>query len=193
MDERKEFFYQTRAQFNNLRLNRIVDPNRELKMASLFIFLNKTCFRGLFRVNQDGELVSSFGYFKLQPKIVNPELIKKLHRLFNDNDIQFHCCSYDKLDLGDEQGLVYLDPPYYNTFDKYTSDGFDQNGFVEYLEDVTNRTNCKVILSNSHDFEGVIAENQRINLTRIITVSVKDFTNTTKPAKVRFEIIGTNL
>ena len=130
---------------------------------------------------------------KRQSKIVNPKLIMKLHRLFNDNDVQFNCCSYDRLDVGDEQGLLYLDPTYYNTFDKYTSDGFDQNGFDEYLEDVTNRANWKVILSNSHDFEGVIVENQRINLPRIMTVSVKDFTNTTKPAKDRVEIIATNL
>ena len=125
---------------------------------------------GLFRVNQDGELVSSFGYFKRQPKIVNPELIRKLNQLFNDND---------------EQGLLYLDPPYYNTFDKYTSDSFHQTAFVEYLEDVTNKVNWKVVMSNSHDFEGIIAANGRINLPRIITVSVKDFSNTTKPVKDR--------
>ena len=94
----------------------------------------------------------------------------KLHRLFNDNDVQFYCCSYDELDLGDEQALLYLDPLYCNTFDKYTSD-----------------------VSNSNDFEGVIAENDQINLPRIMTVSVKDFTNTTKPAKNRVEIIATNL
>ena len=97
------------------------------------------------------------------------------------------------MDLGDEQGLLYLDPPYYNTFDKYTSDGFDQNDIVECLEDVTNKANWKVILSNSNDFEGVIAENDQINLPRIKTVSVKDFTNTTKPAKDMVEIIATNL
>ena len=84
---------------------------------------------------------------------MNPELIKKLHRLFNNNDVEFHCCSYDELDFGDEQVLLNLGPPYYNTFDKYTFDGFDQNGFVEYLQDVTNQANCKVILSNSNDFE----------------------------------------
>ena len=124
---------------------------------------------------------------------MNPELIMKLYRLFNDNDVEFHCCSYDKLDFGDGQGLLYLDPPYYNTFDKHTSDGFDQNSFVEYLQDVTNRANWKVILSNSNDFEGAIIENEQINLPRIMTVSVKDFTNTTKPAKDRVEIIATNL
>ena len=89
--------------------------------------------------------------------------------------------------------LLYLDPPYYNTFDKYTSDGFAQNEFVEYLEDVTNRANWKVILSNSHDFEGVIAENHQINLPRIMAVSVRDFTNTTKPTNDGIEIIATNL
>ena len=95
-----------------------------------------------------------------QPRIVNPELIMKLHRLFNDNDVQFYCCSYDRLDLGDKQVLLYLNPPYYNTFDKYTSDGFDQTAFIEYLEAVTNKANCKIILSNSNDFEGVISENE---------------------------------
>ena len=88
--------------------------------------------------------------------------------------------------------MLYIDPPYYNTFDKYTSNGFDQPAFVEYLEDVTNKANCKVILSNSHDFEGMIAENQHINLPEIITVSVKGLTITAKPAKDRVEIIGTN-
>ena len=82
-----------RAQFNDLRLNRTVDPNREWLIASLFLLLTKTCFRGLFRDNQDGELVCSFGYFKRPPKIVNPKLIKKFHRLFIDNDVEFYCCS----------------------------------------------------------------------------------------------------
>ena len=98
-----------------------------------------------------------------------------------------------RTDLGNEQVLLYLDPPYYQTFDRYTSDGFDQNEFVEYLEAVTNRANWKVILANSHDFEGVITENERINLPRIMAASVRDFTNTTKPAKDRIEIIATNL
>ena len=55
------------------------------------------------------------------------------------------------------------------------------------------RANWKVILSNSNDFEGAISENERINLPRIMTVSVKDFTNTMKPAKDRVGIIATNL
>ena len=193
MDERKYYFSQTRARFNDLNLNRVVDPNRELLIASLFIFLSKTCFRGVFRVNQNDELVCAFGYLKSQPKIVNPELIIKLHRLLNDHEVQFYCWSYDKLDLGDEQVLLYLDPPYYNTLDKYTSDGFDETPFVEYLETVTNNANCKVILSSSNNFEGVISEKEQINLPKIITLSVKDLTNTTKPAKNTVEIIGTNL
>ena len=97
------------------------------------------------------------------------------------------------MDLGNERKLLYLDPPYYNTFDKYTSDGFDQDAFVEYLQDVTNRANCKVILSNSKDFIEVKARTNGINLPRIWSVSVKDLTNTTTPAKDRVEIIATNI
>ena len=133
-------------------------------MALLFIFLSKICFRGVSRVNKDGELVCAFGYMKRQTKIVDPELKRKLHPLLNDNDVQFYSCSYDRLDLGDEKVLLYLDPPYYNTFDKYTSDGFHQTIFVEYLETVTNKDNCKIILSNSTDFEGVISENEQSQL-----------------------------
>ena len=48
-------------------------------------------------------------------------------------------------------------------------------------------------MSNPNDFEGVISENEQINLPRMLTMSVKDFTNTTKPAKNRVEIIGTKL
>ena len=193
MHQRKEFFYNARDQFNNLRLSWSVDNNRGLMLAALFVFLNKTCFRGVFRVNRQNELVAAFGYLKQQPKIVNAELINRLHQLFTEYNVQFYCCSYDELDLGNERMLLYLDPPYYKTFDKYTADGFDQNAFVEYLETVTNKPNCKVILSNSNDFEEVIASNELINLHTIYKVSVKDLTNTTTPPKDRVEIIGINL
>ena len=105
MEEQKELFYLLRAEFNELRLNRTIrigDPNRDLLIASLFIFLNKTCFRGVLIVIKAGELVCTFGYLKRRPKIVDHELIRKLHRLFIDNDVQFYCCSYDEIGLGDE-------------------------------------------------------------------------------------------
>ena len=84
-----------------------------------------------------------------------------------------------------ESCLYRFHPVSLYTFDKYTPDDFHQTAFVEYLEDVTNKVNWKVVMSNSHDFEGIIAANGRINLPRIITVSVKDFSNTTKPVKDR--------
>ena len=62
----------------------------------------------------------------------------------------------------------YLDPPYLDTFDKYTSDGFDQDSFVKYLEVMTNKDSCKVVLSNSKDFESVISHNDKINLQSLI-------------------------
>ena len=52
-----------------------------LLVAILFIYLNKTCFRGLYRVNKKGEMNVSYGHYK-KPKLVDDEEIKHLHKLF---------------------------------------------------------------------------------------------------------------
>ena len=126
---------------------------------------------------------------------MDADLINKLHRLFTEHDVEFVWCSSDELILPDNARLLlYLDPPYLETFDKYTSTGFDQESFLKYLEVMTNRDGCKVILSNSKDFESVIAQNDQINLPVINHVSVRDFQNgRTTTAKDRVELLATNI
>ena len=90
--------------------------------------------------------------------------------------------------------LLYLDPPYLETFDKYTSDGFDQNSFVKYLETVTNIEGSQAILSNSKEFESVITNNDKINLPIVDQVTVREFQNgKTTATKDRLEILATNI
>ena len=69
-----------------------------------------------------------------RPKIIDAELINRLHQLFAEHDVEFIWCSYDELVLSDnDRLLLYLDPPYLETLDKYTSGGFNQESFVKYL------------------------------------------------------------
>ena len=105
MDEKKVFFYKARDLFNDLRLGRTVDRARlneiissdddDLILAALFIFLNKTSFRGVFVVNSKDEYKGAFGYCS-RPKIVDPQLINKLHHLFTEHDVEFIWCCYDE-------------------------------------------------------------------------------------------------
>ena len=90
--------------------------------------------------------------------------------------------------------LLYLDSPYNETFDKYTSAGFDQESFVKYLEVMTNKEGCQVVLSNSKEFESVITQNDKINLPIINQIEVMDFQNgKTTTAKDRVEILAMNI
>ena len=94
-------------------------------------------------VNRKDEYKGAFSYIA-RPKIVDAELINRLHQLFTEHDVEFIRCSYDDLVLSDNDRLLYIDPPYLETFDKYTSGGFDQEVFVKYLELMTNRNGCPV-------------------------------------------------
>ena len=176
------------------RLSHLVNDDDDLILAALFIFLNKTSFRCVFVVNSKDEYRGSFGYIT-SPKIVDADLINRLHQLFTEHDVKFIWCSYVELVLPDNvRLLIYLDPPYLETFDKYTSAGFDHESFMKYLEVMTNRNDCKVILSNSKDFDAVIANNNRIKLPIVEQVSVREFNiGKTTLTKDHVELLATNI
>ena len=145
-------------------------------------------------VNSKDEYKGSFGYIA-RPKIVDPHMINKLHQLFTGYDVEFIWCSYDELVLPDNARLLlYLDPPYLETFDKYTTAGFDHESFVKYLEVMTNKASCKGVLPNSKEFEAVITNNDRIKLPILNYVAVREFSNgKTTPTKDRVELLATNI
>lgn len=107
----------------------------EVERAARFIYLNKTCFNGLYRVNQNGQFNTPIGSYK-NPKILDEENILKCSlalkktKLFNLDYKKF-------LDEVVERGdLVYLDPPYlpvseYSDFDRYTKEKFKIADHVE--------------------------------------------------------------
>lgn len=142
---------------------RDLDRNKEkynqltaVERASRILFLNKTCYNGLFRVNRAGEFNVPFGRYK-NPNIVNEITLKAVSNYFNKADITFKCGDFEEVVKGIRKGaFVYFDPPYYpisdsSSFTGYTKSGFDR-GEQERLKKLCDRLNkrgIKFLLSNS--------------------------------------------
>ena len=120
-------------------------PKSNLQSAALFIWLLSHSFRGLYRVNKRGEYNTPFGY---PPKNwYDEKLLYRLHDLFQGVD--FRICSYDEVP---EQGLIYLDPPYVNTFQNYTLNpptNEEINNFIKRNSEST------ILISNNENYKPV--------------------------------------
>lgn len=127
-----------------------------IQRASRIIFLNKTCYNGLFRVNSSGEFNSPFGRYK-NPNIVNDVTIKAVGNYLKNSDIQILNTDYEKsLSKIRKGAFVYFDPPYDPISDSSSFTGYTKNGFdraqQERLKKVCDKLNdkgIKFLLSNS--------------------------------------------
>lgn len=144
----KEGYYQVRERYNQGR--RISTAKR----AAMFIYLNKTCFNGLHRVNRKGEFNVPVGSYK-NPRILNEEGLQAASRALRHANLQ--CAPFDALLENAKPGdFVYFDPPYEPvsptaSFTSYARDGFSQEDQTR-LRDVykaLDRRGCKLMLSNS--------------------------------------------
>lgn len=128
----------------------------KIEKASRLIYLNKTCFNGLFRVNSSGEFNSPFGHYK-NPNIVNEPILRAVSKYFNANNIVFYSEDFaETLSRVRTGGFVYLDPPYdpvsdTASFTGYNKGGFDRNEQIrlKHCCDELTRRGIKFLLSNS--------------------------------------------
>ena len=111
-----------------------------LEKAARFLYLNKTCYNGLFRVNRKGEFNVPFGKYK-HPNIVNEETLRAVAQYFQEKEIHFYHQDYaDILAMAKPGDLVYLDPPYMplsvsSSFTSYTDKGFSYDEQVRLKEE----------------------------------------------------------
>lgn len=122
--ERKNKFYEKRKRFNELKSNNILGE----EIAALFIFLNKTCFNGLYRVNSKGEFNVPTGVYK-NPKICDKANIESIAQMLRNVEI-VNAPYTDSYNFIDNNTFVYFDPPYRPltataSFTSYTEGGFD--------------------------------------------------------------------
>lgn len=146
-DVSKEAFYGVRERYN-------AHKAKPRTQAAMFIYLNKTCFNGLHRVNRKGQFNVPYGKYK-NPRVVNPEVLRAASATLQGAEI--HCQGFERLLSHARPGdFVYFDPPYEPvsataSFTSYAKNGFGQND-QRMLRDVfreLDRRGCKVMLSNS--------------------------------------------
>lgn len=165
-----EYFYEIRA----LDRQPLFYNLNDIERASRIIYLNKTCYNGLYRVNSAGEFNSPFGKYK-NPNIINEPVIRAVSKYLNSANIKIFNKDYQEI-LKDIPGnsFVYLDPPYHPISKSSNFTGYIQGGWNEkdqirlrnVCDDLTKR-GIRFLLSNSaSDFIREIYSDYNINIVQ---------------------------
>ncbi len=105
--------------YNKARI-KLAKEKDATKLAALFIYINKTCFNGLYRVNRAGGFNVPMGDYT-NPLIVDEENLKNCSKILKECDIQQHGFEHAKIYKND---FYYIDPPYHETYSGYDGSGF---------------------------------------------------------------------
>lgn len=171
--ERENFYYSVREEYNNL-------SNEEIKKSAYLIFLNKTCYNGMYRENSEGKFNVPFGRYK-KPKILDKENLLALSVMLKNANLTFVDFerAVEKAKRGD---FVYFDPPYYPvsktaSFTNYSENGFLEKEQIRLKKTFTNldKKGVFVMLSNSYtDFIRKLYKNYKhIVVTANRTINCK--------------------
>nr|WP_311566099.1 DNA adenine methylase [Peptoniphilus grossensis] len=151
-EERKEYYLEKRQKFNDLKMEK--NNNQNILKAAYLIFLNKTCFNGLYRVNSKGLFNVPMGSYK-NPLICDEKNIVSISEKLKN--VEIVCADFKNSDsFIDENTFVYFDPPYRpitNTasFTAYTSSSFNDDKQIELANfaKIMNQRGAKIAISNS--------------------------------------------
>lgn len=144
----KDYFYDIRSQ----------NPNdlSTVEAASRTLYLNKTCFNGLYRVNKKGYFNTPFGNYK-NPNIVNESVLRNASESLKHTKIL--CGDYKTIlkEEAKEGDFIFLDPPYlpiseYADFKRYTKEQFYEEDHIELSDEIKRLHNlgCHIVLTNSN-------------------------------------------
>ena len=145
---KENYYYWIRSEYNKLCLT----DKKCILCSAMFIFLNKTCFRGMYRVGPNGFNVP-YGNYK-NPEIINREHLQEIHNLIQN--VVFECSDFNtSLTSVEPNDFVYFDPPYApetsTSFVGYTENGFNIENHTNLFNLIHNltETNIKIMLSNA--------------------------------------------
>lgn len=151
-EERKQYYYKIREQYNS---NILSEDELSIDKASQFIFLNRTCFNGLYRVNKSGGFNVPMGNYK-NPKICDENNLVELSKLIKN--VKFiYGNYYESKEYVDDKTFVYFDPPYrplnvssgFTSYTKFDFNDQNQKELATYYSELNNK-NAYLMLSNSN-------------------------------------------
>ncbi len=186
-EKRKEYYNNKRHMFNKLKSSK--DKNNNIEKAALMIFLNKTCFNGLYRVNKKGEFNVPMGAYK------NPLICDKENLLVVSEKLQkvkIVCSDYkSSYDFIDDNTFVYFDPPYrpitqtanFTAYNEFSFNDDAQKELAKYVSKL-HKKGAKIVVSNSDPknideddnfFDEIYAEHniKRVDAARMINCKGK--------------------
>jgi len=182
---KESYYYWLRNKYNNI--------DKELvECSALFMFLNKTGFRGMYRIGPNG-LNIPYGHYKKTPTIITRTELDAVSKLIQP--VEFICCGCNEsIQRAKEGDYVYLDPPYApeteNSFVGYTAEGFNLAAHNKLFSDIVALNNKKIKFTLS---------NAKVDL---VTDYFKDFTindimarrsiNAKKPGSKTMEVLINN-
>jgi DNA adenine methylase len=190
---RENLFYKVRAlNFDDL------EPSYA---AARTIYLNKTCYNGLYRVNRKGQFNVPFGHYK-NPTICQPEILRAASRALSGTIIELGDYKFVLKKHARAGDFVFLDPPYlpitdYADFKRYTKEQFYEEDHRELAEEVKRlqKLGCHVVLTNSNHplvhelyerFDIEVVSTRRNISSRSTTRKGEDVIVTAKPAPRAF-------
>lgn len=152
---RREIFIERRSEFNKL-VNEVTsyESDEAIEIAKDFIFLNRTCFNGLFRVNKKGEFNVPPGKYK-NPKICDVENLRKVSEALQE--VNIYVGDYSKCrEYINDKTFVYFDPPYRplsetSSFTSYSGEFGDkqQEELASFFREIDKNSKALLMLSNS--------------------------------------------
>lgn len=142
----EKYYYEVRSQ----------EPSGDVEKVARLIFLNKTCYNGLYRVNKEGKFNVPFGRYK-NPKICDKENLRRVSQALRWSNAKLLAVDYQEATkIAREGDFIYFDPPYQPVsstanFTSYTRSGFsieDQEQLGRWFQELDKR-GCQILLSNS--------------------------------------------
>lgn len=187
-NDSKSYYYQVRDS----------TPKNEIEKTSRLLFLNRTCFNGLYRVNSKGKFNVPIGRYT-NPNIVNEDNLRSVNNILNSSNISIKCQDFEAVLRTAKKGdLVYFDPPYQPVsetanFTSYTNKDFtvdDLTRLVKMCHDLDSK-GCKVLFSNSDSKEVISMFSKNLwNVTKI--KANRSINSDSKKRKGHFEILVKN-
>lgn len=142
---KENYYYWLRDKYNTMDKNTV-------ECSAIFIFLNKTCFRGMYREGPKGFNVA-YGHYKKTPKIISKKELNKISNLIKD--VKFiHSDFRDSIKNVKNGDFVYLDPPYApensTSFVGYIAEGFNYESHKNLFKEIISLGKKKFVMSNSN-------------------------------------------